>query len=90
VELEDATSKGWRVEVQIKETTDETQAVAKLLIDARSFAGTGAARRNPVDPSIPRIGEELAVSRALSDLAHRLMEEAGRLIETHGPEVPAP
>ena len=90
MDLEGAQSKSWTVPIEIAETVDETQAVAKLVIDARSFTGEGVARRNPVDASIPRIGEELAVARALSDLAHKLMDEATRLIEDHGPEVPAP
>jgi len=85
-----AKSKTWDVSVKIAETTDETQATAKLVIDARTFSGIGSARRNPIDPAVPRIGEELAVARALSDLSHRLMDEATRLIEDHGPEVPAP
>jgi hypothetical protein len=36
--------------------------------------GRGVARRHPADPPVPEIGDELAVSRALQDLAHRLHE----------------
>jgi hypothetical protein len=36
-------------------------------------AGVGvAARRNPVDPDRPRVGDELAIARALVDLAQHL------------------
>jgi hypothetical protein len=85
-----ATAKHWSISVDLAETSDETAATVRLVLDARTFSGLGSARRNPVDSSIPRIGEELAVARALSDLSHRLMEEATRLIEDHGPQVPAP
>jgi hypothetical protein len=44
-------------------------------------------RRNPSDESEPRIGDELAAARALSDLAHQLMAAAASDIEskTHVP-----
>ena len=34
------------------------------------------ARLNPHDPDVPEIGDELAAARALSDLAHVLLEAA--------------
>ena len=45
------------------------------------MAGRGSARRNPVDPQVPKIGDELAAARALSDLSHRLLEVAAEDIE---------
>jgi hypothetical protein len=45
------------------------------------MAGAGGARRNPVDPAVPKIGDELAAARALSDLSHRLLEVAAADIE---------
>jgi hypothetical protein len=36
--------------------------------------GIGDARLNPVDHDIPEIGAELATARALSSLAHELLE----------------
>jgi len=44
----------------------------------RTSAGTtldgyGRARRNPQDPAVQEIGEELAAARALRDLADRLL-----------------
>ena len=39
------------------------------------------ARRNPLDPPSPLIGEELAVARALQDLAAQLIEAAQVKIE---------
>jgi hypothetical protein len=38
--------------------------------------GVGVARRNPRDPDVPEIGDELAVSRVLSELARRLLDAA--------------
>ena len=35
--------------------------------------GIGEAQRNPMDPSVPEIGDELAVSRALRNLSERLL-----------------
>lgn len=40
------------------------------------LAATGHARRNPADPSVPEIGDELAASRALAGLAAKLAEIA--------------
>ena len=44
-------------------------------------------RRNPHDESEPRIGDEPATARALSDLAHQLLAAAASDIEakTHVP-----
>ena len=41
----------------------------------------------PSDESVPRIGDELAAARALSDLAHQLLAAAATDIEskTHQP-----
>jgi hypothetical protein len=36
---------------------------------------------NPTDRDIPEIGDELAVARALSDLAHKLLEVTAEDIE---------
>jgi hypothetical protein len=74
----------WTVEVEITETQEgETEANATLEVGQQRFGGWGRARRNPADPELPRIGEELATARALSDLAHHLLDEAARLIERY-------
>lgn len=69
-------SKVWSVEILIEENREETEAEAILEIGQKRFAGWGRARRNPTDPDVPRVGEELASARALSDLAHKLFEAA--------------
>ena len=74
--------KTWTVQVQIDEHEDRTRAVARLRIDdAESLTGTGLARLNPADRDVPKIGDELAVARALSELSHLLLDVAARDIE---------
>ena len=70
--------KRWDVELYISEEGADTHVRAVLLGDgAKQAVGQGAARRNPIDRDVPEIGEELAVSRALADLADRLHSLAG-------------
>lgn len=71
----------WSVELLFEETEEETQAEAVVDLGGERIGGWGRARRNPADPSVPRIGEELAAARALSDLGHRLLDAAARSIE---------
>lgn len=74
--------KTWRVEVSIAEEGDLTRAVAVLTTDdGRTFRGDGLARRNPQDTPAPRIGDELATARAVSELTHKLLEAVARDIE---------
>jgi hypothetical protein len=76
-----AESKVWTVEVLFQEADDATDAEAILEIGAHRYAGWGRARRNPADPKVPQIGEELAAARALSDLAHKVLDAAASAIE---------
>jgi len=70
-------SKSWTVQVDIGEHDGMTRAIAQLHTgDRTSLTGTGSARLNPADPDVPEIGDELAVSRALSQLAHVLLDAA--------------
>ncbi|MFB7596156.1 DUF1876 domain-containing protein [Streptomyces sp. NPDC056160] len=70
-------AKRWTVQIYITEDGDETQARAVLTTrDTSSVTGRGAARRNPIDRPVPEIGDELAASRALEDLAVRLNDVA--------------
>jgi hypothetical protein len=74
--------KTWTVQVEIDEHEDRTRAVARLQMGAdESLAGTGLARLNPADRDVPKIGDELAVARALSELSHRLLDVAAGDIE---------
>jgi hypothetical protein len=71
----------WSIEVSLTEDPETTHAHAVLEVGDRLFEGYGMARRNPIDPDIPRIGEELATARALSDLQHQLVHAAVAAIE---------
>jgi Rv2632c-like len=74
--------KTWRAEVSIAEEGDVTRATAVLNTDdGRTFQGEGLARRNPQDAPAPRIGDELATARALSELTHKLLEAVAKDIE---------
>ena len=70
-------TKEWTVRVVIEEDDTRTEARAIMSDGGQASAvGRGVARRNPVDRSVPEIGDELAVSRALEDLASRLHDMA--------------
>ncbi|MFI6923034.1 DUF1876 domain-containing protein [Nonomuraea spiralis] len=70
-------AKQWTVRIHLAEDGDDTSARAVLTTpDGTRVEGTGHARRNPADPSLPEVGDELAVSRALADLAGRLGADA--------------
>jgi hypothetical protein len=57
---------------------DATETHVRLVLDLRGdhFEAIGRARRNPIDPPLPAIGEELAIARALSNLEEAIMETA--------------
>ena len=76
-------SKVWTIALVIDEGADVTEAKALLSVNDRELGGWGRARRAPQDPDRPRIGEELAVARALSDLSHQLVEAAVAEIEEY-------
>ena len=70
--------KRWTVEIFIDEHDGTTRAEARLVNrDQTHLVGTGTARRNPHDTDIPEIGDELAVSRALNQLARTLLDASG-------------
>lgn len=71
----------WPVDISLHEEDRETRAEARLTKDGVGVVGHGLARRNPADPQVTQIGEEIAAARALSDLAHQLLSDATRQIE---------
>ncbi|MBB5978422.1 hypothetical protein HDA44_001763 [Kribbella solani] len=84
------TSRRWRVDIYVDEHDDDrtTHAEARLHTnDKTHLIGRGVAHRSPEDTEIPEVGDELAVARALSDLAHKLLHAAASDIEavTHRP-----
>lgn len=71
-------------QVELTFTEDEERTRADAILDLRGnhFHGFGQARRAPGDPNVPVVGEELAAARALSDLAHKLLDAAAERIAT--------
>jgi hypothetical protein len=77
--------KSWRVQVDLFEGGDETTAHAVLHAEVPGIEARGDARRNPKDPDVPEIGDEVAVARALRRLSDRLFELAsGDIAATEG------
>lgn len=68
-------TKTWTVPITITEEDGVTHAIAHLHTEpgATRLAGRGIARLGRKDSDIPEIGDELAVSRALADLARQLL-----------------
>lgn len=69
--------------IHLMEDETETVAVAELDLRGDHFEAKGRARRNPVDPSKPLIGEELAIARALSGLEVQITEAAQDKIDRY-------
>lgn len=80
----ESASKGagdWSVQLGFEESEVRTKAFVTLKTGKRMLEAYGIARRNPVDPNLPRVGEDLAVARALSKLAHELLSDAAAQLE---------
>ena len=71
----------WTVTITFTEDDDKTRADATLAGAPDALQGWGRSRRSPTDPDRPAIGERVAAARALSDLAHHLLDRAAREIE---------
>ena len=71
------------VSLSIHLVEDENDTVATAVLDLRGdhFEAKGKARRNPIDPLKPLIGEELAIARALRSLEGQITETAEEKIE---------
>ncbi|MFE9243667.1 dsRBD fold-containing protein [Nocardiopsis sp. NPDC006938] len=75
------TMKRWNVDVLVAEESEGDAArtwaeVGLVADDGTALRGHGMARKHPTDLDVPEIGEELAVSRALSDLSRQLRQVA--------------
>lgn len=69
------------IDVTLSETDEECTATASLSAPRGSFTGLGESHRNPSDPVVPLIGEELAIGRALVDLGNRLQRAGFEAVE---------
>ena len=70
-----------QVDLSFTEDEERTRADAILELRGERFHGFGQAKRAPQDPNVPVVGEELAAARALSDLAHKLLDAAAERID---------
>jgi Domain of unknown function (DUF1876) len=70
-----------QIELSFVEDGDRTRADAVLELAGKRFHGFGQAKRAPGDPQVPVVGEELAAARALSELAHQLLDAAAERID---------
>jgi hypothetical protein len=70
------------IEIEVEETREQTDARATLEIGMDRLVGKGHAQRNPADPDVPKVGEELAVARALIELAKTLNDKVDVDIES--------
>ena len=76
--------KRWTVDIYIDEHSDARRTYAEARLnagDGTDVRGRGMAWRNPSDPEVPVIGDELAASRALADLAAKLGATAAADVE---------
>jgi hypothetical protein len=71
----------WRLEITFTEDDRDTRADVVLDVAGHHHHGWGRSRRNPTDPDVPVIGEEVAAARALIRLAHQLLGAAANEIE---------
>jgi hypothetical protein len=76
------TRRTWHVELDLFEVGRETTARAVLVGSAPAVEAVGRAQRNPHDPDVPVVGDEVAAARALRRLADRLLGEAANDIAT--------
>ncbi|MGX1543197.1 DUF1876 domain-containing protein [Streptomyces adustus] len=79
----------WKVRIHLSED-DTGTTKAQLVLDTGSgeLTALGTAHCNPADEDVPRIGDELAAGRGLSDLARQLLKAAEQDIQGMG--VPEP
>ncbi len=83
----DEGTKTCHIDVLIEEHDERTRAKARLAWGDKKFVGIGLARLDPADQPVAKIGDELAIARALSDLADQLLALTSTDIQasTHEP-----
>ena len=71
------------ISIEIGIDEDDTTTLVHAVLDLRGdhFTATGRAKRNPSDPCIPLVGEELALARALSSLEVQIIDAAYEKID---------
>jgi hypothetical protein len=72
----------WQVRVSIFESGDDTSANVVLMTEAPGhLSARGQSHRNTGDASVPEIGDEVAVARALRHLADQLLDTAAQDVQ---------
>ncbi|WP_412078693.1 DUF1876 domain-containing protein [Streptomyces xanthophaeus] len=66
----------WKVRLYLFEEDQTTKARLELDTGTNKLTGHGAARCAPQDQDVPEIGDELAVARAMENLALQLKRTA--------------
>jgi Domain of unknown function (DUF1876) len=79
--------KTWHLDAVVDEHEKRTRAKVRLSWHGNKLVGVGLARLDPADEPVAAIGDELALARALSDLACQLFELTVNDVEasTHKP-----
>ena len=72
----------WSVRVFVFDHDDSVAARAELSTGSTTLTGQGRARWIPGQANVPEVGEEVAISRALVDLADQLMTAAKADVES--------
>jgi hypothetical protein len=75
------TAHQWTVRISLFEGDDTTARAVLVAEPLEGLRATGISHRRAQDPPQPRIGDEVAVSRALRHLADQLLERATSQIE---------
>lgn len=84
-------TKTWNIDVHLFEDEGVTRAEAVLHTHAGpELRHVGKASKSPRDRDVPEIGDELAVCRALSGLAHDLLEATILDVQQNDPSDSAP
>lgn len=80
-------AKTFQIDVLIEEHEERTRAKARLSLAGKELVGVGVARLDPADEPVAQIGDELAIARALFDLANQLFALTSSDIQasTHEP-----
>jgi uncharacterized protein DUF1876 len=78
---DDRGTKSWQLDAAVDEHEKRTRAKVRLSWQGSELVGVGLARLDPTDEPVAAIGDELALARALSDLAHQLFERTAADIE---------
>lgn len=76
----------WPIRLFLTEDGDRTVARVVLTTGDNQLSAEGVATRNPHDPSVPEIGDELAAGRALAELGRQLVAAAAGDVAEFGDE----